>query len=395
MSYRGPDPKPESLTAIDSLNGSAAEVSVENTSNTTSSDAKVVATVAGTSAGDPIFQAVINGTQTWTWGIDNSSADSWVLSEGAALGTNNAIVVDVAGDITVGASLTAGTLIATTALNSSGTTGLDGAVTINESGAAVDFRVEGDDETHLIFADASEDKVGINVDTPVSALHIAVPSGAGASNIGNVRDRAAIVIKPKSASGSGMAIGGLSSTDVATIQGVYSDNSTLTEIALNPFGGNVGVGLTNPSTALDVDGTVTATGLNLGNETLSNYDEGTWSPSINTATNVILSGLTITGATYTRIGNTVFARIASMTGASQTVTTTNINTVVRFNTTGLPGVTNSTEFYGGAFTRASGTRPVNAVAGATSGANSLVGASWTSSGTGTFLFLSMHFSYVI
>ena len=39
---------------------------------------------------------------------------------------------------------------------------LDGAVTINESSADVDFRVEGNGNTHLIHADAGVDRVGIN-----------------------------------------------------------------------------------------------------------------------------------------------------------------------------------------------------------------------------------------
>lgn len=44
----------------------------------------------------------------------------------------------------------------------SGASSLDGAVTINDAGADVDFRVEGDTAANLIFADASLDAVGIN-----------------------------------------------------------------------------------------------------------------------------------------------------------------------------------------------------------------------------------------
>jgi len=55
-------------------------------------------------------------------------------------------------DVTVDGTLTASAV------------GLDGAVTINESGAAVNFRVEGDNDTHLIFADGTNDRVGIGTD---------------------------------------------------------------------------------------------------------------------------------------------------------------------------------------------------------------------------------------
>ena len=45
-------------------------------------------------------------------------------------------------------------------------------LTVNEDGADVDFRVEGDTDANLLFADASADKVGIGVSNPGSKLHI-------------------------------------------------------------------------------------------------------------------------------------------------------------------------------------------------------------------------------
>ena len=49
---------------------------------------------------------------------------------------------------------------------------LDGAVTINESGAAVDFRVEGDTEQNLLFVDGSTDRIGIGTSTPAVKLEV-------------------------------------------------------------------------------------------------------------------------------------------------------------------------------------------------------------------------------
>lgn len=59
--------------------------------------------------------------------------------------------------------------------NTIATTGasLDGGVTINESGAAVDFRVEGDTDPNLIVAKGSTDKVGIGTTTPAAKLDVA------------------------------------------------------------------------------------------------------------------------------------------------------------------------------------------------------------------------------
>ena len=65
-----------------------------------------------------------------------------------------------AADITAGRSI------------SSAGASLDGAVVINESGADVDFRVEGDTEANLFYADASTDRIGIGTSSPSSRLHI-------------------------------------------------------------------------------------------------------------------------------------------------------------------------------------------------------------------------------
>jgi len=49
-----------------------------------------------------------------------------------------------------------------------------GPVTINEQGhSTIDFRVEGDTDTNLLFTDASADNVGIGTNSPSSKLHVA------------------------------------------------------------------------------------------------------------------------------------------------------------------------------------------------------------------------------
>ena len=53
-----------------------------------------------------------------------------------------------------------------------GPSDLDGAVNVNDSGEAVDFRVEGDDETHALFVQGSSSNVGIHVSNPSTALEI-------------------------------------------------------------------------------------------------------------------------------------------------------------------------------------------------------------------------------
>ena len=83
-------------------------------------------------------------------------------------------------------------------------------------------------------------------------------------------------------------------------------------------------------------------GISTGNETLV-YDEGAWSPAIDASFN--LGGtISIGAATYTRIGNTVFARITGISGL--TISTANAFTAAIMTSTGLPGVVNGTYFSG-------------------------------------------------
>jgi hypothetical protein len=78
-------------------------LTISNTSNTASSSANVLVSVAGATAADPTHQSVVTGVTTWTWGIDNSvtspTADPWVLAQGTALGTNNVMSVATSGEI--------------------------------------------------------------------------------------------------------------------------------------------------------------------------------------------------------------------------------------------------------------------------------------------------------
>ena len=48
---------------------------------------------------------------------------------------------------------------------------IDGAVTINDSSADKDTRIESDNKTHMFFVDASTDRVGVGTDSPSATLH--------------------------------------------------------------------------------------------------------------------------------------------------------------------------------------------------------------------------------
>lgn len=46
-------------------------------------------------------------------------------------------------------------------------------IIFNEGGADIDVRIEGDTDTHLFFAEAGEDKIGIGTNNPTAKLHVA------------------------------------------------------------------------------------------------------------------------------------------------------------------------------------------------------------------------------
>ena len=41
----------------------------------------------------------------------------------------------------------------------------------NETGEDVDFRIENDSQTHMFFVDAGNNRIGVNMDTPLETLH--------------------------------------------------------------------------------------------------------------------------------------------------------------------------------------------------------------------------------
>jgi|3_EtaG_2_1085321.scaffolds.fasta_scaffold00195_23 hypothetical protein len=155
-------------------------------------------------------------------------------------------------------------------------------VVFNEDGHATnDFRIESDNYTHMLFVDSGNDKIGIGTSSPTHALHIA---NTGPSSLyleadtDNVDEDDTSYIKftqdggntgtvlglcPNSASkdpegaaytdtlGSSFLIGTTTSTP---IQFGTNDNVRMTI----KQAGNVGIGITNPSHLLEVDGTAKA-----------------------------------------------------------------------------------------------------------------------------------------
>ena len=128
-----------------------------------------------------IFGIQGNNNQAMLW--DNSSA-SFIVGKVGAEGPHGEGAGDAAFDMDEGdyGILKVGGIRASGSgeifgykLVSSGDIFVSGAATFNEAGGASDFRVEGANDTHLLFVDASEDAVSIGVESgaPTALLEIA------------------------------------------------------------------------------------------------------------------------------------------------------------------------------------------------------------------------------
>lgn len=91
-----------SKTIGSSNSGSANILTIINQSNTASSSSQLVVSTAGATAGDPTV-LMTTTTTNWIMGIDNSvttpTADTFVISQGTALGTNNIMSAATSGEI--------------------------------------------------------------------------------------------------------------------------------------------------------------------------------------------------------------------------------------------------------------------------------------------------------
>ena len=125
-----------------------------------SSDAnKTAVDINNTGGGDPKINMQVGGTTTFSIGIDNDDADKLKIGT-SALETNTRVTIDATGNVGVGTT------------NPGAKLDVDGDAIFNESGAAKNFRVESDANTHMLFIDGTNNEIGINTSTPASTLDI-------------------------------------------------------------------------------------------------------------------------------------------------------------------------------------------------------------------------------
>ena len=113
-------------------------------------------------------------------------------------------------------------------------------VVVNDTGASVDFRVEGDTEANLLFVDASADRVGIGTASPSRKLHL-------------VGSNPMVLIEGSGGNGRQYALASSDDTTGAAVDGgnagtfaIYDDTANAARLVINSSG-NVGIRETSPT----------------------------------------------------------------------------------------------------------------------------------------------------
>ena len=169
----------------------------------------------------------------------------------------------------------------------------DGAVVVNESGGNNDFRVEGDSDANLIFADASTDRVGIGTNSPSAALE--VYNGTGGQSLFVKFSAISYESLQMGVDATGARIQSLSAT-----KPLYFTVNDQEQLRITSDGY---LRMASGSSGIQFGGDTAAA------NTLDDYEEGTWTPVYSPQTGSFTTmTMDVLSATYTKIGRQVTVR---------------------------------------------------------------------------------------
>jgi hypothetical protein len=164
-------------------------VSDLETGSISAADGTAAATIADSTGVITIPSAVlttadINGGTVDGATIGGASAGAGTFTTLIAANTQTGTVKANDGTAAIAIADSTGAVTISTAVELDG-----GNVTINESSASVDFRVESNGDTHALFVDGSEDHVGIKTATPAYDLDISGSTDALRLPVGSTEQR--------------------------------------------------------------------------------------------------------------------------------------------------------------------------------------------------------------
>ena len=146
----------------------------------------------------------------------------------------------------------------------------DGGAVFNEASADVDFRVESNGNANMLFVDGSNDKIGVNTNSPDAIF--TVDSNVGGSSTGTI----ARFHSSKGESDStylqiAATRHGTASVQRVQLQAFDDDGSTGRTLALNPSGGLVGIGTNSPNTIFTTSSASEAVGVSAQTATTGSF----------------------------------------------------------------------------------------------------------------------------
>jgi uncharacterized protein (TIGR02145 family) len=197
--------------------------------------------INNTGTGDPKINLQLNGTTTFSIGVDNDDADKLKIGT-TAPETNTRVTIDNTGNVGVGTATPGAKL------------DVDGSAIFNESGSAVNFRVESDANANMLFIDGTNNRVGVGTGAPDATFQV---NGSFKLVDGNQSNGKVLtsdangVATWQTASGVSLPAG----TSGQTLR--YDGTNWVANSVLFNNGTNVGVGTASPGAKLDVDGSAT------------------------------------------------------------------------------------------------------------------------------------------
>jgi len=151
--------------------------------------------------------------------------------------------------------------------------------------------------TNQLYVDTSAANVGIGISAPTNKLHVVNTESNGTSSTGN-----AFYLQSSTGAATQVLTYGVNQAGLYSYIQSFESGVGYSKTAINPNGGNVGIGTNNPSALLDVNGATETTTIELGHAsdtTLSRVSAGVVAIEgvnvLTTATGLQLSGGTMTG----------------------------------------------------------------------------------------------------
>ena len=249
-------------------------------------------------------------------------ADLFIIDDGAG-GTNKKVLASRLKTYAAGTTLDG--IDDQTSSNDDQLTITDSAVIINEDSDDLDFRVESNGNANMLFVDGGNDRVGIGTASPGGIFHSYTTSNDGLFQHEATGGNAFLDIVGNRTSDADIGHLRFQNADTAVLAQIRVERSGANNTGLMKLQVNNAGSITDIATLSTTKLTIPI--LNLGDDDLDTYDEGSWTPVLNAASGSGTIVYTTQDGTYTRIGNQVFLRfelytsdIAERTGVVEGIT---------------------------------------------------------------------------